>query len=134
MSTLIDKGLSSLLMQRLDRRPLDWWILRVSPEHFAEDLTLQRVDVHGFLLQRTTGEHFKLKKRPSEPRLAERPAGHLGDVGQQLQSLFEVVLVGSPVVVADVQLGRDGAECEQNPRQENLVTLSLNEFVLKNTR
>lgn len=48
--------------------------------------------------------------RPVEAQTElDKPGSHLVDVLQQIQSLFEVVLVGSSVVVADVQLWR-GAE------------------------
>lgn len=38
------------------------------------------------------------------------PGSHLGDVLQKIQSLFKVVLVGSSVVVTDVQLHRETQE------------------------
>ena len=89
----------------------DRWILLVSPQRFTEDLTFQRVDVHGVLLQQ---QHRKSatfnchQGRLLEPKTHQM--SYLVDVLQQIQSLFEVVLVGSSVVVADVQLWRADRE------------------------
>lgn len=87
-------------------------ILLVSFERFAKDLTLQGVRVHGVLLQ-----HGKRTTRQASPNqnLAQsstplETGSHLVDVLQQVQSLFEVVLVGPSVVVADVQLQRGRQE------------------------
>lgn len=63
--------------------------------------------------EKSTSGDIELPSRPtgrSTNRAAlDKPGSHLVDVLQQIQSLFEVVLVGSSVVVADVQLWR-GAE------------------------
>lgn len=110
---------------RCDRR-----ILLVSPEHLAEDLAFQRVDVHGVLLQ------HRPKKNPRErhvgwprpPHPPQEPGGHLVHVLQQIQGLLEVVLVGSSVVVADVQLRRGNAAV--SARRPRLDTRESNSHLL----
>lgn len=76
-------------------------LLLISPDGFAEDLALQILNVHGIILQTDTphqGPVIRTSNREDEP------GSHLADVLQKVQGLFEVVLVGSSVVVTDVQL------------------------------
>lgn len=76
-------------------------ILLISPDGFAKDLALQILDVHGVILQTDTPRQAPVIRTSNRE---DEPGSHLADVLQKVQGLFEVVLVGSSVVVTDVQL------------------------------
>lgn len=76
-------------------------ILLISPDGFAKDLTLQILDVHGVILQTDMPRQAPVNQTSDRE---DEPGSHLADVLQKVQGLFEVVLVGSSVVVTDVQL------------------------------
>lgn len=56
--------------------------------------------------KKTTTRQASPKQNLAQSSTPVRTGSHLVDVLQQVQSLFEVVLVGPSVVVADVQLQR----------------------------